>query len=164
MCHYIGLVFNLLRSLFQILCLYILVTDAATSLLFLLPLQLFDTDSSLSASDALAVVVAVVVVSSCVLAVLTLTGGLRRGDAGSFGGRKYDSIAFGADRRLARLRQEGRMLTDDLVDEEGNRLGGKRAAMQYAANLRRRNNIAEMEEEEEVEEWMAEEGELGWVR
>jgi len=45
---------------------------------------------------------------------------------------KYRSIEFGVQKRIQTLREEGRIIDYDIKDENGNVLGGKRAAIQYA--------------------------------
>ncbi len=43
---------------------------------------------------------------------------------------KYASLAFATRRRREALRAEGKLLPDELTDDLGNSLGGKRAAIQ----------------------------------
>jgi hypothetical protein len=48
---------------------------------------------------------------------------------------KMKSILFGTEKRLQALKEEGRLIDRDIVDETGEVLGGKRASMQYAHQL-----------------------------
>merc|ERR1719187_1318691 len=49
---------------------------------------------------------------------------------------KYDSIQFGTANRVKRLQEEGRVPVEEVLDVEGNVLGGKKAAMQYGHDMR----------------------------
>jgi len=48
---------------------------------------------------------------------------------------KYKSIEFGRMKRSAQLEEEGKLIKD-IVDDEGNELGGKKAAIQFAHDLK----------------------------
>jgi len=48
----------------------------------------------------------------------------------SYSNGKYEAIKFGAQQLVKRLQQEGRLLVE-VKDDLGNRLGGKKAAMQF---------------------------------
>jgi len=49
---------------------------------------------------------------------------------------KMKSIQFGSERRNLALKRENRLIDYDIKDSEGNILGGKRAAIQFAFDLR----------------------------
>ena len=65
---------------------------------------------------------------------------------------KYKSIEFGRQKQLDRLREEGRLLLE-VRDEEGNLLGGKKAAIQFSYDqeikLKGENDIVEKRGENE---------------
>ena len=65
---------------------------------------------------------------------------------------KYKSIEFGRQKQLDRLREEGRLLLE-VRDEEGNLLGGKKAAIQFSYDqeikLKGGNDIGEKRGEDE---------------
>ena len=65
---------------------------------------------------------------------------------------KYKSIEFGRQKQLNRLREEGRLLLE-VRDEEGNLLGGKKAAIQFSYDqeikLKGENDIVEKRGENE---------------
>merc|ERR1719187_2692303 len=63
---------------------------------------------------------------------------------------KYDSIQFGTANRVKRLQEEGRGPGEEVLDVEGNVLGGKKAAMQYGHDIRvKEDNMEEPLEEKE---------------
>merc|ERR1719495_1978404 len=65
---------------------------------------------------------------------------------------KYDSIQFGTANRVKRLQEEGRVVVEEVLDVEGNALGGKKAAMQYGHDLRVKEDNTEEPLEENEEE------------
>merc|ERR1719187_1181087 len=65
---------------------------------------------------------------------------------------KYDSIQFGTANRVKRLQEEGRVPVEEVLDVEGNALGGKKAAMQYGHDMRVKEDNTEEPLEEKEEE------------
>jgi len=75
---------------------------------------------------------------------------------------KYKSIEFGSQKLVDKLRREGRLL-EEVRDEDGNMLGGKRAAIQfsYEQGLKAEGSEAEVDTEVEVKDIVGEEKETG---
>jgi len=77
----------------------------------------------------LAGIIVVVMLSSICFAVLV--GVTHFNNFTSLDGKRR-SIMFGTEKKLETLREAGQLLDRDMVDESGELLGGKRAAIQYA--------------------------------
>jgi len=57
-------------------------------------------------------------------------------DPNYFNNGKMRSIRYGTEKRLETLRSQGKLIDRDLLDESGDILGGKRASIQYAYELK----------------------------
>ena len=88
--------------------------------------------------DRLALCVLTILLSSVVFALCILSNGLNRGDVGARN-LKYGSIEYGHQKRV--LDQ-----LSIIQDEEGNALGGKKAAIQFAHDLRMKSEVPKDEE------------------
>eukprot|EP00095_Tigriopus_kingsejongensis_P012637 maker-scaffold1516_size37830-snap-gene-0.9 protein:Tk12637 transcript:maker-scaffold1516_size37830-snap-gene-0.9-mRNA-1 annotation:"dna mismatch repair protein" len=86
-----------------------------------------------------ALVVLAILASACFTVVVVQNAVRRASDSGlrtmEWGG-KYESIEYAHRRRREALEQSGRLLPDELKSEEGVVLGGKRASIQYAYDLK----------------------------
>ncbi len=70
---------------------------------------------------------------------------------------KYASIEFGSRRRREALRAEGKTLPEDLRDDDGAELQGKRAAIQFAYDKAVKNKNGDAKEEDPLIEEMKKE-------
>lgn len=89
----------------------------------------------------LPLIVLLVVAAGAAFTCLLLSNGIRT-HLSAVGGQavlngKYASIEFGNRRRRAALEESGRLLPDNIVSEDGEALGGKKAAIQYAHDLKK---------------------------
>jgi len=99
--------------------------------------------------------VIIVMIASLGFAVLTYQRHLKHRQATDVN-EKYKSIHYGTVKRKERLEEEGRVM-NEIRDEMGNELGGKRAAIQYHHDLKEkeRGGIPVVEQDEveiEIEE------------
>ena len=89
--------------------------------------------------DRLAICVLIIMISSSLFALCILSNGLNRND---FGARnlKYGSIEYGHQKRV--LDQ-----LSMIQDEAGNALGGKKAAIQFAHDLKMKSEASKNDQE-----------------
>jgi len=101
--------------------------------------------------DAIPLLVLAVVTFSSIVAVITLSNALRGQDLTTRSNGKYQSIEFAHAKHLDKAGTED--TTDHkIVDENGMKLGGKRAAIQFAHDLHQQQQLSDLVEEDVEEE------------
>jgi len=100
---------------------------------------------SMKVNDLLPIVVMIITLGSAIFTVCMLTNALNKAQRNRNG--KYDSIQYAHDGTVL----EDGSLSMSIVDENGVPLGGKKASIQFAYNMRQKREQAEKAEQDKLE-------------